>query len=106
MLSGEIMRIERKKRGWSQSQLAKKLHVSRVTISRYERGLSSINLDMVTMISKVFQCSFLDYLNPNEEKIDCKKEMLFINLLRKEKKVYKQVLDFPEKFIEIIKRYC
>ena len=59
MSGPELMKFERKKRGWSQEKLAQKLHISRVTLGRYERGELSLDLDIIENLSKLFELPFL-----------------------------------------------
>jgi y4mF family transcriptional regulator len=44
---GELVRDQRKQRGWSQSQLAEKVGVSRLWLSQFENGKESVELGLV-----------------------------------------------------------
>lgn len=55
----------RKKRGWSQEQLAERLGVSRQSVSKWEGGLSVPDLDKILKISSIFAVS-TDYLLKDE----------------------------------------
>ena len=44
----------RKKRGWTQAALAKKVRVSRVTIGRIEVGYSRPSLALLERLAKIF----------------------------------------------------
>ncbi|MCB1093390.1 MAG: helix-turn-helix transcriptional regulator [Verrucomicrobiae bacterium] len=44
---GALVRFEREKRGWSQSQLAEKVGVSLPWISQFERGKQTAQIDLV-----------------------------------------------------------
>jgi y4mF family transcriptional regulator len=44
---GELARDQRKKRGWSQSQLAEKIGVSRLWVGQFEKGKESVEIGLV-----------------------------------------------------------
>lgn len=50
---GEIMRTYRMKKGWSQEELAEKLHLSRSTISKIERNLQVFEVAVLAKLIKV-----------------------------------------------------
>ncbi|HSP42357.1 MAG TPA: helix-turn-helix domain-containing protein [Luteolibacter sp.] len=47
---GELVRDQRKQRGWSQSQLAEKACVSRLWVSQFENGKETVELGLVLKI--------------------------------------------------------
>ena len=51
-LLGEAIRIQRKKKRWSQERLAEKADLSTVFISRVERGKESPSLDSLVKIAR------------------------------------------------------
>ncbi len=51
----------RKQKGWSQTDLAKKINVSRVIIGRYERNEAAPSIDVAKRMADAFDVS-LDYL--------------------------------------------
>ncbi|MFL0095019.1 helix-turn-helix domain-containing protein [Tenacibaculum maritimum] len=51
----------RKQKGWSQSELAKKVNASREAIGKYERNEASPSVDTAKNIADIFEVS-LDYL--------------------------------------------
>lgn len=59
-LADKIIR-ERKKKGWSQEELAERLDVSRQSVSKWEGGLSVPELDKIIAMSDLFGVS-TDYL--------------------------------------------
>jgi len=62
MSIGKIITDLRKKKGWSQDQLADKLGMNRANISNYERGvITNIPSDVLIRLSDVFNVS-VDYL--------------------------------------------
>jgi putative transcriptional regulator len=44
---GELVRNQRRQRGWSQSQLAEKVGVSRLWVSQFENGKETVELGLV-----------------------------------------------------------
>ena len=72
-LAGKITEL-RKEKGWSQSELAKQIQVSREIVGRYERGDAVPSIDIAKRMADVFEVS-LDYLVGATEK-QVNKEML------------------------------
>lgn len=72
-LSNRITEL-RKQKGWSQSELAKNIEVSREIVGRYERGDAMPSIDIAKRLADAFGVS-LDYLVGNSENIK-DKEML------------------------------
>ena len=66
---GENIKQLRKKAGLSQEVLADKLHVVRQTISKWEKGLSVPDADMLQRLAEVFEVSVADLLGglPEQE---------------------------------------
>ncbi len=60
MLADKIIQ-ERKKKGWSQEELAERLEVSRQSVSKWEGGLSVPELDKIISMSELFGVT-TDYL--------------------------------------------
>ncbi len=78
-LADKIM-TERKRRGWSQEELAERVDVTRQSVSKWESGLSVPDLDKIVQLSKLFGVT-CDYLLceeagdvPPESVEDSKKE--------------------------------
>lgn len=60
MNSGKVIAELRDKKGWSQTDLAKKSFVSRVMIGKYERNEASLSIEAAKKIADAFGVS-LDY---------------------------------------------
>lgn len=60
ILADKIMAL-RKKKGWSQEELAEKLGISRQSVSKWESGASIPDIDKIIMMSELFEVS-TDYL--------------------------------------------
>jgi len=52
---GKIMRTIRKKRGWSQRQLAQKLGITRESVSRYEHGARTLSVPRLQTVAAALQ---------------------------------------------------
>ena len=61
MLS-ENIRLLRKQRGFSQEVLAEKLHVVRQTVSKWEKGLSVPDADLLTRLAEALEVPVADLL--------------------------------------------
>lgn len=57
MTVGDRLRRLRKNSGISQEELAKQLHISRQSISKWENNLSSPDIDMLIKLSEIFHIS-------------------------------------------------
>ncbi len=66
----EQFKKNRKQKGWSQEQLAKKLNINRQTIQNWEAGIAMPDLEMVTKISDIFDTSIDDLLKNNKTDSD------------------------------------
>lgn len=65
MVFGEILATLRKSKGLSQEQLAEKLNVARQTVSKWELGQSTPDMDCLSKLSNFFDVS-TDYLIKGE----------------------------------------
>ena len=52
---GDHIRVLREKKQWTQEELAEKLHVTRQTVSNYEKGRSKPDVDMIKKIAVVLE---------------------------------------------------
>lgn len=68
ILSEKIMEL-RKKKGWSQEELAEKLDISRQSVSKWESGASIPDIDRILALSRLFEVS-TDYLLKDELQLD------------------------------------
>jgi transcriptional regulator with XRE-family HTH domain len=64
-LSDKITEL-RSQKGWSQSELAKRVEVSREIVGRYERSDAMPSIDVAKRLADAFEVS-LDYLEGNAE---------------------------------------
>ena len=82
MTFGENIVVERKKKGLSQEELAKKAGTIAVTVGRYERGEIKPSIDMAAKIAEILDVS-LDYLVGTTDLIPEKSLVKKINEIQK-----------------------
>ncbi len=84
---------ERKKKGWSQEDLADKLGISRQAVSKWESSSSVPDLQKVVLMADLFEVS-TDYLLKDNEYTDEKLE-------QKEEELYRLTLEEANSFLEM-----
>jgi transcriptional regulator with XRE-family HTH domain len=67
MIFGEKLKSERKKRGWSQEELAEKLFVSRQSVSKWETGLNYPSIEVIIKLSDLFEVTIDELLRSDKE---------------------------------------
>jgi Predicted transcription factor, homolog of eukaryotic MBF1 len=82
MTFGENIAAARKKKGFSQEELAKKAGTIAVTIGRYERGEIKPSIDMAAKIAEILDVS-LDYLVGSCDVVSDKSLIKKINEIQK-----------------------
>ncbi|MFD1427863.1 transcriptional regulator with XRE-family HTH domain [Kroppenstedtia sanguinis] len=68
----ERLKKEREKRGWSQTDLAEKIHVSRQSVSKWETGLNYPSIEVIIHLSDLFGITIDELLRADkklEEKV-------------------------------------
>ena len=63
------LKIIRKNKGYSQEELAEKIHVTRQTVSKWENGQSVPDAEMIQSIAKVYGISVSELIEGDAEKI-------------------------------------
>lgn len=79
----------RKQKGWSQEELGNELNVSRQTISKWEMGMTTPELENLIMLSKIFDISIdelVDNVKIEEDKVEEIKEDYSKNVRKNNKK--------------------
>lgn len=66
MFFGERLKQERKKRDWSQIDLAEKMFVSRQSVSKWETGKSYPSIDVIIKLSELFDITIDELLRGDE----------------------------------------
>lgn len=94
---GEILSSLRTKRGMTQAQLARKLNLSNVSISKYENGNQFPDTDTLKKIADVFNVS-TDYLLGRDETFP--QNLAFDNLAG----LTEEDLNKVNKYIELVKK--
>lgn len=67
MIFAEILKNERKNKGWSQEELAEKLFVSRQSISKWENGLNYPSIEIIIRLSELFGLTIDELLRGDEK---------------------------------------
>ena len=111
MFLGYRLRMLRKSKAMSQEDLGRKLGVSKVSISGYEKGIRVPSMETLMAMLKIFDVS-ADYMLGRDLNIACEKEdnmLVFstsdvdiIDSLRKKPKLYNQIAQNPDRFFDIL----
>ncbi|MBT2217505.1 helix-turn-helix domain-containing protein [Virgibacillus dakarensis] len=67
MFFGERLKEEREKRGWSQTYLAEKIHVSRQSVSKWETGKNYPSIEVIIDLSDLFGITVDELLRSDKE---------------------------------------
>ncbi|CAI6082832.1 helix-turn-helix domain-containing protein [Cohnella sp. JJ-181] len=67
MVFGEKLKTERKRKGWSQEELAEKLYVSRQSVSKWENGQNYPGIEIIIKVSDLFEVTIDELLRSDEE---------------------------------------
>ena len=67
MIFSERLKKEREKRGWSQAELAEKIHVSRQSVSKWETGKNYPSIEVIIDLSDLFGITIDEMLRSDGE---------------------------------------
>ena len=67
VIFGKRLKEEREKRGWSQIDLAEKIHVSRQSVSKWETGKNYPNIEVIIDLSDLFGITVDDLLRSDKD---------------------------------------
>lgn len=67
MIFSQRLKKERINKGWSQEELAKKLFVSRQSVSKWENGQNYPSIEIIIKISDLFNVTIDELLRSDEE---------------------------------------
>ncbi|WP_203333396.1 helix-turn-helix domain-containing protein [Planococcus beigongshangi] len=67
MTFGERVKTERERKGWSQTELAEKIHVSRQSVSKWETGKSLPSIEVLIDLSDLFGITIDEMLRSDRE---------------------------------------
>src|SRR5690554_2363449 len=67
MIFSERLKKEREKKGWSQIELAKKIHVSRQSVSKWETGKNYPSIEVIIDLSDLFGITIDELLRSDQE---------------------------------------
>jgi transcriptional regulator with XRE-family HTH domain len=67
MIFSERLKKEREKKGWSQAELAEKIHVSRQSVSKWETGKNYPSIEVIIDLSDLFGITIDELLRSDDE---------------------------------------
>ncbi|WP_430791268.1 helix-turn-helix domain-containing protein [Virgibacillus flavescens] len=67
MIFSERLKREREKKGWSQTELAEMLHVSRQSVSKWETGKNYPSIEVIIDLSDLFTITIDELLRSDKE---------------------------------------
>ncbi|MDN3499468.1 helix-turn-helix transcriptional regulator [Microbacterium sp. APC 3898] len=67
MIFSERLKSEREKKGWSQAELAEKIHVSRQSVSKWETGKNYPTIEVIIDLSDLFDITIDELLRSDKE---------------------------------------
>ncbi|PGL69329.1 helix-turn-helix transcriptional regulator [Bacillus sp. AFS055030] len=67
MIFSKRLKDEREKRGWSQNDLAEKIHVSRQTVSKWETEKNYPSIEVLIKLSDLFDITIDELLRSDDE---------------------------------------
>ncbi|UQZ37582.1 transcriptional regulator [Paenibacillus sp. PK3_47] len=67
MIFSERLKKEREKKGWSQAELAEKIHVSRQSVSKWETGKNYPSIEVIIDLSDLFGVTIDELLRSDAE---------------------------------------
>lgn len=67
MTFSERLKKEREKKGWSQAELAEKIHVSRQSVSKWETGKNYPSIEVIIQLSDLFGVTIDELLRSDQE---------------------------------------
>lgn len=67
MIFSERLKKEREKRGWSQAELAERIHVSRQSVSKWETAKNYPSIEVIINLSDLFEITIDELLRSDEE---------------------------------------
>lgn len=112
MVIGSRIRSERIKRKWSQETLGDLIGVSKVAISKYERGLEQPKMQKFEKLVEILELtpnyllgSDIDVIcedDSNYHKVISKMDLDIINNLKNHNTLYKKLCDDPKRTIDLI----
>lgn len=65
----ERLKKEREKKGWSQTELAEKIHISRQSVSKWETGKNYPSIEIIINLSDLFDIT-IDELLRSDKKLE------------------------------------
>lgn len=91
MNTGEKIKKIRKMAGMTQEEFAEKMNVSRQTVSKWEKNLSSPDLESAILLCRVFQISLDDFLEGSQT-IEKEKKISLQDMIKANRRTQRQTI--------------
>ncbi len=103
---GNLILQLRKEKGWTQQEFADKIYVTDKAVSKWERGLSFPDIELLIPIAELFSISVLELLKGERNTdIDSKnilsEDEIVVETLRKSRSIFQKKFTIP-KWIKVI----
>lgn len=98
---GQFIHDLRKEKGWTQEELAQKIYVTDKAVSKWERGLSFPDIELLMPLSEVFDVSVLELLKGEKDlnqnaKIVRSENEIVIETLNNSKNIFRKKIILPK----------
>ncbi len=101
-LIGSRIKEERRKNGMTQEELAERLEVSIGYISQVERGITKISLDLLGLISRIFNVDVASFITESSVK---QNDYMYGELHNRILRLSAKQRKLLDEFIDIIEKY-
>ena len=98
---GKKIRYLRYQRGWSQDDVAKRIDISILALSKIEMGVTDISLSRLEQMAELFEMSVIELITLEEIKPDPQR-MIELEIANKRLMEHEaQIIDLQKKIIEL-----
>lgn len=98
---GKKIRYLRYQRGWSQDDVAKRIDISILALSKIEMGVTDISLSRLEQMAELFEMSIIELITLEEIKPD-PQQMVELEIANKRLMEHEaQIIDLQKKIIEL-----
>lgn len=98
---GKKIRYLRYQRGWSQDDVAKRIDISILALSKIEMGVTDISLSRLEQMAELFEMSIIELITLEEIKPD-PQQMIELEIANKRLMEHEaQIIDLQKKIIEL-----
>ncbi|WPU92415.1 helix-turn-helix transcriptional regulator [Mucilaginibacter sabulilitoris] len=99
---GKKIRYLRYQRGWSQDDVAKRIDISILALSKIEMGVTDISLSRLEQMAGLFEMSIIELITLEEESKPDPQRMIELEIANKRLMEHEaQIIDLQKKIIEL-----